>query len=715
MSLHNASQYLASKGRKGDTELVHMSKGEVRGLQQLALAHGGSLTINPETGLAEAGILKSVLPMVAGAALTVATGGTALAAYAPLMAAAMAGGGMYAATGSVKEGVLAGLGAYGGASLAGGIAEAGASAASEEAVAAEASRQAGLDAAQQATAEAAGKTAAEESSRQMGLNAAEQAAQNTQAMDTMTRQGLTFEQQAQALQGAQNPLQLQGANQFANVPGGQYSDIVQQGTKAGMTTQEINNSLAMANASQTGQNMSTLSQMGQGLSTSKGLAGTGSFLMENPKTAMALAIPALMGSSSSGGTSQQSQEGSNPFGLATLSPNFKGYTPPQPDPYYQAQYTDYNKKRSAGLPGYSGYAEGGIVGLAGGGMDPMNPMQNPIYPQSQQEHTNFATSTQYPNSIQSAMNADYDARTNPSTGQELPMGMADGGVACYEGGGIGAIRRMQPGGKWGNMTADLYGVVDKNAPWLTDMQPGGALGALQPGRMDYEDRQRAEEEAKQAEIDAQNAEVAKKKALQDNYERFNRPAGGMQAMQAFQSYASGGVIGMASGTPRHLPSSPSMPAGGIYRDTDPDTATKDSYNAALIRLQKVNKAAGTKGLTMPKATMTQLGGSFDSVEDKAGGGIAHYNLGGYSDGGRMLKGPGDGMSDSIPASIGGKQAARLADGEFVVPADVVSHLGNGSTDAGAKKLYGMMDKVRHARTGTKKQGKQIKADKYLPK
>jgi hypothetical protein len=72
------------------------------------------------------------------------------------------------------------------------------------------------------------------------------------------------------------------------------------------------------------------------------------------------------------------------------------------------------------------------------------------------------------------------------------------------------------------------------------------------------------------------------------------------------------------------------------------------------------------------------------------------------------------MSDDIHATIEGKQPARLADGEFVVPADVVSHLGNGSTKAGAKHLYAMMDKVRSARTGTKKQGKQIKAHKYLP-
>jgi hypothetical protein len=96
----------------------------------------------------------------------------------------------------------------------------------------------------------------------------------------------------------------------------------------------------------------------------------------------------------------------------------------------------------------------------------------------------------------------------------------------------------------------------------------------------------------------------------------------------------------------------------------------------------------------------------------AGGGIA--DLGGYSDGGRMLKGPGDGMSDSIPATIAGKQPARLARDEFVVPSDVVSHLGNGSSDAGAKQLYAMMNRVRKARTGNPKQGHEINAGKYLP-
>jgi hypothetical protein len=136
----------------------------------------------------------------------------------------------------------------------------------------------------------------------------------------------------------------------------------------------------------------------------------------------------------------------------------------------------------------------------------------------------------------------------------------------------------------------------------------------------------------------------------------------------------------------------------------------------MIRLGKANKAAGIKPVALPKTSIKGLGdisGISKDITEVAKGGVMS-SLGGYSDGGRMLKGPGDGMSDSIPASIAGKQPARLADGEFVVPADVVSHLGNGSTDAGAKKLYGMMDKIRKARTGKKKQAPAVTASRYMP-
>jgi hypothetical protein len=143
--------------------------------------------------------------------------------------------------------------------------------------------------------------------------------------------------------------------------------------------------------------------------------------------------------------------------------------------------------------------------------------------------------------------------------------------------------------------------------------------------------------------------------------------------------------------------------GGIGSVSAPELPEKKKYKGPLSRFSydpsRYTPTMARGGLADTAVARRMMGGG---------------HLGSYSDGGRLLKGPGDGMSDDIPAKIGKKQPARLADGEFVVPADVVSGLGNGSTDAGAKKLYAMMDKVRHARTGTKKQGKQINPQKYMP-
>jgi hypothetical protein len=113
------------------------------------------------------------------------------------------------------------------------------------------------------------------------------------------------------------------------------------------------------------------------------------------------------------------------------------------------------------------------------------------------------------------------------------------------------------------------------------------------------------------------------------------------------------------------------------------------------------------------------GGRIDSYDDEIGGddnmmqgGIAALAKGGLPP--RYLRGGGDGMSDSIRANIGGKQEARLADGEFVIPADVVSHLGNGSSNAGAKRLYSMMDRVRRSRTGKTRQAPQVNTRRMMP-
>ena len=127
----------------------------------------------------------------------------------------------------------------------------------------------------------------------------------------------------------------------------------------------------------------------------------------------------------------------------------------------------------------------------------------------------------------------------------------------------------------------------------------------------------------------------------------------------------------------------------------------------------------------------QTGGITDFTRDPRTGGAVNpadgYNFGfamggiaalpEYQAGGKLLRGAGDGMSDDIPAVIRGKgvQRAALADGEFVIPADVVSHLGNGSTEAGAKKLYQMMARIRKARTGKSKQAPAVNVDRYLPR
>lgn len=156
---------------------------------------------------------------------------------------------------------------------------------------------------------------------------------------------------------------------------------------------------------------------------------------------------------------------------------------------------------------------------------------------------------------------------------------------------------------------------------------------------------------------------------------------------------------------------------GATGATRPMEDREEEYSGPLRRFRYSPdvyrpRFAGGGIASLSGAGYDRMVGDMPSTSRMAQGGISH--LGSYSDGGRMLKGPGDGMSDSIPASISNKRPARLADGEFVVPADVVSGVGNGSTDAGARQLYAMMDRVRQKRTGTKKQGREINPRTVMP-
>jgi hypothetical protein len=176
--------------------------------------------------------------------------------------------------------------------------------------------------------------------------------------------------------------------------------------------------------------------------------------------------------------------------------------------------------------------------------------------------------------------------------------------------------------------------------------------------------------------------------------------------------ANGGIIALAGGGPVELMSNQAaVGANTMYPMANMTTSAFATPYQTPHSTNMMSAMDATSG-----GTVNSMSGEPNMQGTRlAAGGLS--DLGGYSDGGRLLRGPGDGVSDSIPAQIGNRQPARLADGEFVVPARIVSELGNGSTEAGAKQLYKMLDRVQNARgktTGKNKVAHNTNAAKYLP-
>lgn len=497
MSLQLAAQHLAARGRGDDKVLVHMTHGEVKSLNDLAKHHGGQLTTNPQTGLPEAGFLSSMLPMLIGAGLAAATGGSSLAVSGGLFGMGMPAtigmgiGGLQALrTGSLGQGIMAGLGAYGGASMAGA---------------------AGL-----------GEAAA-------APNATPTATNGTQVAPTNIVNG-----SGQAISAA--PIAAPVAAPVAapiNDPNG----------------------LTLTNAEST--------------------------LASNP-TADSVA----------------------PKPYAPFEANYP-YTPDAaaaPKPFSPIDWAKDHK-----------YTAAGMAASVASGMQ-----KDPLKPTTQ--------------------DANMGQRYSFTGGAITPTPAPD--VPSYN-------DMMTKQGNFGRQQKYF------NNPTYTPISDTAAkdLYHFADGGMPVE-------------------------------QMSNNAAIGANTMYPMANMATS-----AFATPYQTPQSTNMmsaiaPSGG---------GTVDQMSGE------------------PNMQGTRL----------ASGGIsdAHYNLGDYSDGGRLLRGPGDGVSDSIPAVIGKKQPARLADGEFVVPARVVSELGNGSTEAGARKLYAMMDRIQASRKHTVGKGKVAKnnrADRYLP-
>jgi hypothetical protein len=474
------------------------------------------------------------------------------------------------------------------------------------------------------------------------------------------------------------------------------------------------------------------------------------------------------GTQSFNASQQQGQQAfNNPY---KFSPNFKASHPDPSQYYYNAKGPGYAGGGITQATPQTNFAIGGSAPLIGtpAANTTMDSTvgNNSMFPMSEMDRSYYATPTQLPSGISNSAKPQtpqsmagttggYESKVDPYTGT---MGMAGGGVAGYAfGGTTGFGQGVTETATTLTPLQKLIASYNETGAMPTQDEYLGSMGLHSSHNPDYYFDKANAKFVPVGNVTPMEQQPGLARAPVVNSGSGDGNGGGYAggSMPDELKYASGGIAHYYRGdlatstggkgdvygaTSRFLdmydPASryqaPSgTPDVGIFHDTNPSTRDKTALQASQIRQNALAKRANVKtgaNYMQPSRQMGQLSfampnakGDKDSDSDQvlsaASGGIMGANLGGYAAGGnpRLLKGPGDGMSDNIPATIGGRQPARLADGEFVVPADVVSHLGNGSTDAGAKRLHQMMDQVRMDRTGKKKQAPAVKANKYIPK
>jgi hypothetical protein len=846
--------------------LVHMTPGEVSGLQSLALAHGGQLSINPDTGLYEANFLKKLLPTIIGAVLTPLTGGL----INPLTAGFLVGGVEAARTGDLGKGLMAGLGAYGGAGLSTALAGTGAAAAAGAGtnIAAEGAKVA---------AETAGTEAAKEAARQAAMKEAAQAQIQkqiaTKGMFGRLPQGVAsfknigagageiFKTGGAGLGGiggmgaagsafgtlgmpAKAGLTMTAANALSpdmEVPGGGYQidDSYYEGNEydpatgtfrggqwrkgypgfppPGMAEGGVipapNGSYPLARPSDSvgGYGPDIDPYTGEERFADGGSVGNNQSLEAYYQSL--LAPPVQQGGG--GQDFANYMQGLNKF---VTSPVAAPTPPAQQPPPAGVAPPGAGGRPIAGGGGY--YGDGGMrwdstqgrfVADAPqgrpGGNDPFSAIGNI-------DLSNFGNIDF--SALQRYMGGMSGARGGNTPGPKAPFdrGGDDMGIGAGDmGGGMGGM-----GDTGGGMGAGAGGMPDLSGIDLSALQGmiGGGMGqgpATNPfaegytpsadtgmgdvayaggtpgfdmtggmgGGMDeiayaggtpgFDMTGGGREYTPPPDFSSgpimpmqpQMPEPAPQPAPQ-------QPAFDMGAID-FSNLAGLGSLGGMGGIPPQMPQAPQMPElapqpapqqpafdmsslgggmdfGGMGGMQQPapqpapdmggfggfgggmDFSGLGGFDAGAMAPQPapsydMSAFGGFGGMPQQPAPSFDMGGmgggmdfgggmdysgmDFGSVGGFAGGGPIQYAAGG-----KFLRGPGDGMSDDIKANINGEQEARLADGEFVIPADVVSHIGNGSSEAGADRLYKMMADIRKARTGKTRQAPEINAKKYLP-
>jgi hypothetical protein len=736
--------------------LIHMTPGEVGGLQALALKHGGSLTINPDTGLPEAKFLKKLLPALIGFGLNMFAPGLGSAVGAALGTSAAVGTGIAVGgfetlrTGSLSKGLSAGLGAYGGAGLASSMSGVGVGAAQQGAMGALTQDQI---AAQMAN---SGGTFAFDGSgltEQGVLNQAAADATKTALLpanagktlsagfDAVTKDPAAFGQFAKdnwkyGLAAASPIIADSMVPTSTKMPTAQSTGYIRpyDYDPVGQTFKRLDPVLASDLAAKPPPGMARggLIALAEGgnpaddpyarYNTLSGQSKAAyDYLMGNTASSAVAPVAAIQppaptpapaatttpattttttsttgggegggGGGGGGGINRVvSSIGSEPEEPVMPSPDedFPSTYPepvmPSPDEDFPSTYPE-PEMPSPDEDFPSTYPEPEMpspdVDFPSTYPEPEMPSPDvdfpstyfePVMPSPDEDFPSTSLDQPYDNTeyeVQPWENVDNSGYTDNSMAADNSL---NSGNNTYTG-----IPSESPEGM-----PDAFGSYPGESTYIGDTGGAGTIGGGS-GRF--------------IEVDENPDE--------DSYDYMGMASGGM-----VPGYADGGVFGIGGGN--GMTSTPSVnpnSSGGFSR------GLAGMFGGGQLQQPAQQPAQQNLPVGYNEAPSRQYANG--GIAGYASGGISH--LGGYSDGGRLLRGPGDGVSDSIPASIGKRrQPARLADGEFVVPARIVSELGNGSTEAGARKLYAMMDRIQKARGKTVGKGKvaaNSRSDKHLP-
>jgi hypothetical protein len=673
MSLQLAAKHLASQGRGNDTALVHMAPNEVASLQALAQKHGGSLSINPNTGLPEAGFLENLLPTLIGGGISFLSGG----AIDPMTSAALVGGGSALMTGDLNKGLMAGLGAYGGSNLTASLMSSGAASMAPTAATNAVSS---TPAAELVTPSAAAGQASrlpdftragltEPSAAESGLTAPKVQDYTRLGGADQFRLGPNTSQQALTAQS------FEGAPSGASVSGAKFTSPITSDTSPYSNANNVTAGGPMQGPSISQSTYPTQPPALSDMSIEQKLqalnAGTTgdnllAYAKKNPMATAALLYGPLSGTqtNTTQGVSPATNTDKGPMARAGLQyrPNWTG---PTPTP------NRYGIEQNYLSPTFSAASGGQVPRFDDGGLTPALERFNQLQAQrASQPAPAQVNATQqfndYMNSVRSA------PAYTPFVAQTLAQKQAQEQPVTPE---VTQAPVVKTGGGPGPGASIGKNVGDPNS--YTGGLLGALLGTQAPAPIS---------DQSMSGVSNYGGEEGKEGAIGEGDGPGMGGDGGGEGGGEGGGKGDGGGGGDAK--------------GGYY-----------SRNQLHYQPHAKGGAASLRG------TMGQLRGVEHLMGYATGGDTSEYNLGSYSDGGRLLRGPGDGVSDSIPATIGHKQPARLADGEFVIPARIVSEIGNGSTDAGARKLYAMMDKIQAARrttVGKKQVAKNTRAEKYLP-